>query len=55
MHTFIKHRDDYYTVGFASTEYKREFDRIIGWYPIKDVKDEETAIEFVRILNGGSK
>lgn len=49
MHTFIEHRKDWYTVGYASAEFKREVDRVIGWYPIEDVK------KMVCILNGGTQ
>ena len=54
MHTYIKRRDELYTVGFASAEFKKELDRIVGWYPIADVKTEQLAINLVSKLNGGS-
>jgi len=53
MHTYIKHREDYYTVGFAASDFKKEVDRIIGWYPLKDYKNESEAIAMVCRLNGG--
>lgn len=42
-----------FTVGFASAEFKITSDRIIGWYPMEDFKNEADARRLVNKLNGG--
>ncbi len=54
MHTLIKHRDDFYTVGFAAADFNKDYNIISGWYPIEDCESKEEAIKLVNKLNGGS-
>ena len=54
MHTYIKHRKDYFTVGYYGPEYLDGSGKPSIWHPLQDFKDEQKARNLVNYLNGGS-
>lgn len=54
MHTYMKHRENYYTVGIYIPFLEKGGEKW-GWYwrPFRDCRSEAEAMALVSYLNGG--